>query len=212
MAAIVYNEFQGIIFGLELDVCGQTIIRLNPGSYAIPDTMENNIHVYMICEDKKVADQVATYEMSSEELANYHLQQNTKLKKGEKKFDKIGDNSETTDDDDNPKSVDDFYNNAQDENDLLETDYVLLPEPVNLMQVTMISIQDHAEIQNHIVVCGIHPSIYYFLLPLRASYLKELQYVVILSPEPPTNEMWDCMSRFPKIIYIKVKIASNVSY
>lgn len=24
-----------------------------------------------------------------------------------------------------------------------------------------------------------------------------------MSPEPPSTEMWDCMSRFPKIIYIK---------
>ncbi len=57
---------------------------------------------------------------------------------------------------------------------MLETDYSLLPEPVSLMSVTPISILDSTEITNHIVVCGIHPSIYYFLLPLRAKYLKEL--------------------------------------
>jgi len=39
-----------------LDVGGQTIIRLNPGQYEIPKTSENNVHVYIICEDKKVAD------------------------------------------------------------------------------------------------------------------------------------------------------------
>jgi hypothetical protein len=31
VAAIIYDEFQGILFGIELDVGGQTIIRLNPG-------------------------------------------------------------------------------------------------------------------------------------------------------------------------------------
>ncbi len=60
-----------------------------------------------------------------------------------------------------------------DDYELLETDYVLLNEPVSLMSVSPISLKDSNEIINHIVVCGIHPSIYYFLLPLRARYLKE---------------------------------------
>jgi len=59
---------------LELDVGGQTIIRLNPGPYIIPNTIEHNIHVYIICEDKEVADKVATYDMSPEEIALYQIQ------------------------------------------------------------------------------------------------------------------------------------------
>ena len=70
------------------------------------------------------------------------------------------------------------------------------------MSVTPISILDSTEITNHIVVCGIHPSIYYFLLPLRAKYLKELQYIVILAPEKPT-EVWEFINRFPRVIFIK---------
>lgn len=62
----------------------------------------------------------------------------------------------------------------QDEADMIEDDYFLSPEPVSLMSVTPITIHDSPEITNHIVVCGIHPSIYYFILPLRAKYLKEL--------------------------------------
>ena len=56
IAATIYNDFSGILFGIELDVGGQTIIRLNPGNYVIPNTFENNVKVYIICEDKKVAD------------------------------------------------------------------------------------------------------------------------------------------------------------
>lgn len=59
------------------------------------------------------------------------------------------------------------------ENEIIESDYVLNPEPISLMSVTPISIKDSTEITNHIVLCGIHPSIYYFILPLRAKYLKE---------------------------------------
>ena len=62
--------------------------------------------------------------------------------------------------------------------ELLETDYELLNEPVSLMSVSPISLKDSNEIINHIVVCGIHPSIYYFLLPLRAKYLKEYLYII----------------------------------
>jgi hypothetical protein len=89
-----------------------------------------------------------------------------------------------------------------DDYELLETDYVLLNEPVSLMSVSPISLKDSNEIINHIVVCGIHPSIYYFLLPLRARYLKEFQYVVIIAPEKPT-EIWEYINRFPKILFIK---------
>ena len=56
VATIVYNEFKGILFGIEFDIGKYTIIRLNPGSYIIPNTTEANVHAYIICEDTKVAD------------------------------------------------------------------------------------------------------------------------------------------------------------
>jgi hypothetical protein len=62
-------------------------------------------------------------------------------------------------------------NNDEEEN--LQSDYEILPEPVSLMSVTAISLKDTTEVTNHIVLCGIHPSIYHFILPLRAKYLKE---------------------------------------
>ena len=205
VAAIVYNEFNGIVFGLELDVGDQTIIRLNPGSYTIPNTEENHIKVYLICEDKKVADQVATYEMTSEEASIYHNQNAQRTNKKEnKRSSRMDAYSEVSTQDDSMSTSQNLSGTNGEENELLESDYVLLNEPVNLMNATRISIQDDPEITNHIVVCGIHPSIYYFLLPLRANYLKELQYVVILAPEPPANEIWECISRFPQIVYIKV--------
>jgi hypothetical protein len=58
------------------------------------------------------------------------------------------------------------------------------------------------KVTEHIVLCGIHPSIYHFILPLRAQYLKEWKYIVILSEEKPA-EVWEYINRFPKIIYIK---------
>ena len=178
---------------------------MNPGNYIIPDSLNNKIFVYIICEDKKVADQVTTYDMTTEELLLIHQQLTIRCQKGENKDFKEDYFETGTEDDILPNDSDMMsqgYDGVED-NDLLETDYYLSKEPVNLMQVTMISIQDDIRVTNHIVLCGIHPSIYYFLLPLRARYLKEYQYVVVLSPEPPSNEIWECICRFPRIIYIK---------
>jgi len=121
--------------------------------------MENKIRVYMICEDKKVADQVALYEMSTDEIAAYQQQKNQFMKKKQKKLEKL-DNEDS--DEDEKSNYDNIANNYEEDNELLESDYTLLTDPLNLMQVTRISIQDHSDITNHIVVCGIHPSIYYF--------------------------------------------------
>ena len=205
VAATVYNEYNGILFGIELEVAGQIIIRLNPGNYTIPDSLNNKIFVYIICEDKKVADQVTTYDMTNEEIALLNQQMSLRSQKNEHKNNKddyyeIQTEDETLTNDSDIMGQD---NGGIEDNDLLETDYYLSKEPANLMQVTMISIQDDPRVTNHIVVCGIHPSIYYFLLPLRARYLKEYQYIVVLSPDPPSNEIWECICRFPRIIYIK---------
>lgn len=57
---------------MEMDIEGQTVIRLNPGSYFIRNSPENNVHVYIICEDKKVADKVATYQMTEQEILEFN--------------------------------------------------------------------------------------------------------------------------------------------
>ena len=54
--------------------------------------------------------------------------------------------------------------------------------------------------ENHIVVCGLHSSIYQFILPLRAKYLKKLQPVVIITDQP-MEEIWGSINRF-KDIYL----------
>lgn len=97
VANIIYNECDAMIFGLELDVAGKTIIRLNPGNYVIPDTIENNINAYVICEDDKMADRIATWEMSPEEIAK--RQALITRGQSEKKFYDASSGSEEDDDD-----------------------------------------------------------------------------------------------------------------
>ena len=60
------------------------------------------------------------------------------------------------------------------------------------------------KLQHHIVVCGIHSSIYHFVLPLRARYLKDyLQDIVIINPtETVPKQIWDAISCFKRIFLI----------
>ena len=56
--------------------------------------------------------------------------------------------------------------------------------------------------ENHIVVCGLHSSIYQFILPLRAKYLKKLQPVVIITDQP-MEEIWSSINRFKDIYLVE---------
>lgn len=55
-----------------------------------------------------------------------------------------------------------------------------------------------SKLKDHIVVCGIHSSIHYLILPLRAKYLKNyLQDIVIINPsETVPKQIWDTISCF----------------
>ena len=65
-------------------------------------------------------------------------------------------------------------------------------------------IRDHNEIKNHIVICGMHPELIQFILPLRNRSLpiKLLKWIVILTPNLP-QEIHDTLSKFPKIVFIQ---------
>jgi hypothetical protein len=85
-----------------------------------------------------------------------------------------------------------------------EDEYFIIRDNVNNnVDVKKDSIRNHDEIKQHIVVCGTHPSLYYFILPLRAKYLgrENLKWVVILAQDMP-KDLWDSISRFENIILI----------
>lgn len=85
-----------------------------------------------------------------------------------------------------------------------EDDYFIIKDNVNNnVDVKKDSIRNSETITKHIVVCGTHPSLYYFILPLRAKYLgrENLKWVVILSQDI-SKELWDSISRFENIILI----------
>ena len=65
-------------------------------------------------------------------------------------------------------------------------------------------LRDRNDIKNHIVICGMHPELIQFIMPLRSKHLpiKLLKWIVILTPNLP-QEIHDTLSKFPKIIFIQ---------
>ena len=92
--------------------------------------------------------------------------------------------------------------------DELSKNYYILNESYNnyvfTNEITRQGINDRSDIQHHIVICGMHPELIHFILPLRNKYLPEklLKWIVILSPFLP-QEIHETLCKFPKIIYIK---------
>lgn len=84
----------------------------------------------------------------------------------------------------------------------LSSDYYILQNNIP-SDVKKDSIRNSIIYRDHILVCGTHPSLYHYLLPLRAKYYgkENLKYVVILTQYMP-KELWESISKFENIILI----------
>ena len=84
---------------------------------------------------------------------------------------------------------------------IIEDKQLLKKNTSNIIQQT---IREREDISNHIIICGFHPALLHFILPLRAKYLQEeeLKWIIILSPSLPSNLLKDLI-RFNRIIYIQ---------
>lgn len=131
-AKMIYKNLQAICFGLELKLEGQTLVLLNPGNYEIKDTLEYNVHVYVICEDKSVADEVSTYELNPEQVIQ--MAQRTALIKEQEAREcenpeddrcEIKRFIDNTHESDNQKETEEEEDVVITPEDLLEIDYVL---------------------------------------------------------------------------------------
>lgn len=74
----------------------------------------------------------------------------------------------------------------------------------NNIEIMHHSIKDREDITNHIIICGLHPALVHFILPLRAKYLQEdaLKWIVILAPNLPQH-LFDTFTKFNRIIFIQ---------
>eukprot|EP01022_Parablepharisma_sp_SALTPOND_P033410 TRINITY_DN88679_c0_g1_i1.p2 TRINITY_DN88679_c0_g1~~TRINITY_DN88679_c0_g1_i1.p2 ORF type:complete len:507 (-),score=57.99 TRINITY_DN88679_c0_g1_i1:17-1537(-) len=88
------------------------------------------------------------------------------------------------------------------EQQLLDQCYTT-PKPVPLKSVTFPSLENSQLAAKHIIVCGMVSSLTYLVIPLRAKILKDLQPIVILHTEEPTDGQWNSISMFPQIYFVK---------
>jgi hypothetical protein len=84
IAKIVYIEYKVILFALEIEYKGYPVIRLNPSMFKVKNMKNFNYHIYMICEDKVIADRIEILDMAKENKRR-HFKDNVeeKQKQGE---------------------------------------------------------------------------------------------------------------------------------
>ena len=217
----IYKQYGAIVFALEIEIDGKTLITLNPGSFFIEKTLDNRkdvtFSIYVICSDKDIADQIAYY--GSGDNNDNTIQINS--------FDNVGVNdseSPTTSVNSNENEsllemymkikstqlneleYNNNYNNSSNSSSNTddECNYFIYSKSSYIpSDINKDSIQNSVVYRNHIIVCGTHSSLYYYLLPLRAKYLgrENMKYVVILTQDVP-KELWDEISRFENILLI----------
>ena len=215
ISKFIYKIFDSIAFALEIEIDGKTIINLNPGGFFIQKFLQNRddvkFFIYVICSDKEVANQIAKADISKELIKdkdekeeneeNFALEEKINRKDliiNKTKFQQymklrlkdiilLEENS--------------YYNyDFRDEEDDY---YFVTSKKWASSDIKKTSIRNSKKYRDHIVVCGTHPALYYYLLPLRSKNIgrKNLKYVVILTPSMSKN-LWDSIVRFEKIILI----------
>lgn len=208
----VYKIFDAIAFALEIEIDGKTIISLNPGRFFIHKFLEKRddikFFIYVICSDKEVANQISKADVSKE----------INIDKDKDEDDENDENKENINKNDliikktkfqqymklRLKDIilleeNSYYNyDFRDEED----DYYFVKSKTwAAPDIKKYSIRNSRKYRDHIVVCGTHPALYYYLLPLRSkSYGRNnMKYVVILTQNMNKN-LWDSIVRFENII------------
>ena len=200
----IYEEYDAIAFALEIDINGKTIISLNPGEFFIEKSRDERedvkFYIYVICSDKEIADQIKDANQLNEDEENENEKNENDSNQHKKVQTKFHDYMQMYLEDIQELDNNDFLNEPCEEED----DYYIIKNFVNNnVDVKKDSIRNSDIYKNHIVVCGTHPSLYYYILPLRARYLgkENIKYLVLLTNDIP-KDLWDSISRFENIILI----------
>ena len=207
IAKKIYEEYDAISFALEIDIKGRTIISLNPGDFFIAKTGDERedviFYIYLICADKEIAEQIEESSSSNvkEEITIFQIDDENEELLPNKNRAKVNEFMKMNLEDIQELDDNDILNESAEKDD----DYFIIKNQIrtNFLDAQKDTIRNSETFKNHILVCGTHPSLYYYILPLRAKYLGEenLKYIVILTNNM-TQELWDSISCFEKIILI----------
>ena len=182
ISKIIYRAFYAIAFALEIEIDGKTIISLNPGGFFIQKFLDSRddikFFIYVICSDKDVANQIAKADISKELNKDKNGEEEEEEEKETNKNDLIIKKTKFQQymklrlKDIILLEENSYYNyDFRDEED----DYYFVKSKTWAPpDIKKISIRNSKKYRNHIVVCGTHPALYYYLLPLRSkSYGKK---------------------------------------
>ena len=117
-------------------------------------------------------------------------------------------NSDSSSDSDEEDDKDNIIQFSSSDMDFNKNDYYFNDSPEhylrNNIEIMHHSIKDRDDISNHIIICGLHPALVHFILPLRAKYLQEdaLKWIVILAPSLPQH-LFEAFTKFSRIIFIQ---------
>ena len=217
ISKFIYKNFDAIAFALEIEIDGKTNISLNPGGFFIEKFLDVRddvqFFIYVICSDKDVADQISKADVSKEINDNNDSDGENEE---ENNFEEISTNNNESQQVKSTKFQQYMKLKLKDmllleENSLYNYDfrdeeddyYFVKTKSWATPDVRKDSIRNSNKYKDHIVVCGTHPALYYYLLPLRMKSFgkKNLKYVVILT-QNMHKSLWDSIARFEKIILI----------
>ena len=222
ISKLIYKIFDAIAFALEIEINGKTMITLNPGSFYIQKFFEPRddvkFYLYVICSDKDVADRIEKSDIK-QEIRDYIFEGNYEKENN--------DDNTFFSDDENQKNKNlanhsskfqkimriklkdiialehNSYYNSNSKNDE-ENYYLNKSEEWLIPAIKKVTTRNSKIYRDHIIICGTHPALYSYLLPLRSKNIgrKNIKYIIILAQDISIN-LWNSISKLEKIILIE---------
>jgi hypothetical protein len=166
-------------------------------------------YVYLICSDKIIAESISQKKEAKKSIRQTFLYtSNPNNWKDNKIITDINDSENEIDSDLEINKNNHQSTTSTDDFDIDPEKFFIRKNPSDLQEekdyeIMQHTVKDSIDIQNHIVVCGIHSSIVHFILPLRSRSIgfENLKYIVFLSPVI-SPKIYDWLTKFPKIIFI----------
>ena len=207
ISKFIYKEYDAIAFALEIEIDGKTTINLNPGGFYIQKFLDYRedikFFIYVICSDKNVANQIAKGNVNNE---SENDEKDEFINESEEKSEPVINKTKFQQymklrlKDVMLLEENSYYNYKYKDDDDFYFEKSKSWAPPDIKKI---SIRNSKKCKDHIIVCGTHPALYYYLLPLRSKNIERenLKYVVILTKNMNKN-LWDSIVRFEKIILI----------
>lgn len=191
-AHIVYEVFNAILFGIEVESSKNVRILINPGNKRL--TKSDNIYGYIIAEDKDVAVRITEYVVENFNSGpNNFGTEGKDLVKSVGKLLEGGFNLNTTK----------LASGTNEFSLHIQKNCYISKSRIELADVTYETMNGNLLAANHIILVGLVSNLHHFIVPLRSKYLGKFPPIVILNEEKPDAKTWGPISYFQEIYFVK---------